>query len=248
VQSSADLSADPQLAAREHFVPITHPSASVSQASRAAFVAEFGDDFRFLRCIPLYVRAAAQGPGPAVPSITPLFLLSVGALERRKNHLRTISAFARSGLAERGVSLVICGARGDATDSITQQAAQTPGVRMTGYVSDAQLRWLYRQAAGFVLPSLLEGFGLPALEASLYGLIPIVSKDSALNEAVGGLGLAVNAEDVDDIAAAMRQLIELDPQTRRWRGEQLRAHARRATYERFIHAWSRLLAEELASP
>ena len=99
-----------------------------------------------------------------------------------------------------------------------------------------------------MLPSLLEGFGLPALEASLYGLIPIVPKDSALNEAVGGLGLAVNAEDVDDIAAAMRQLIELDPQTRRWRSEQLRAHARRATYERFIHAWSRLLAEELASP
>lgn len=221
----------------------------VSRASRAAFVTEFGDDFRFLRCIPLYVRAASvQGPGRAVPAITSPFLLSVGALEHRKNHLRTIAAFARSGLAERGVSLVICGARGDATASIKQRAAQTPGVRMTGYVSDGQLRWLYRQAAGFVLPSLLEGFGLPALEASLYGLIPIVSKDSALNEAVGGLGMAVDAEDVEDIAAAMRQLIELDPQTRRQRGEQLKAHARGATYERFIEAWTRLLTMELASP
>jgi glycosyltransferase involved in cell wall biosynthesis len=221
----------------------------VSQASRAAFVAEFGDDFRFLRCIPLYVRAAsAQGPGRPVPAIATPFLLSVGALERRKNHLRTISAFARSDLARRGVSLVICGARGDAADSIAQQAAQTPGVRLTGYVSDAQLRWLYRCAAGFVLPSLLEGFGLPALEASLYGLIPIVSKDSALNEAVGGLGLAVDAGDVDEIAAAMRHLIELDPHTRHRRAEQLMAHARGATYERFIEAWTRLLDEELASP
>ena len=78
------------------------------------------------------VRACRIGAGPRAsrcrPSRTP-FLLSVGALERRKNHLRTIAAFANSGLAGRGVSLVICGARGDATDSITQQAALTPGCR-----------------------------------------------------------------------------------------------------------------------
>jgi glycosyltransferase involved in cell wall biosynthesis len=221
----------------------------VSRASRTAFIDEFGENFRFLRCIPLYVRAAsAQGPDRPMADVTPPFLLSVAALERRKNHLRTIAAFARSGLAERGVSLVICGARGDATDSITQLAASTSRVRMAGYVSDAQLRWLYRNATGFVLPSLLEGFGLPALEASLYGLIPIVSKDSALNEAVGGLGLAVDADDVDEIAAAMRHLIDLDPQARRWRGGLLMAHARGATYERFIDAWARLLTEELDSP
>ncbi|HEY6510924.1 MAG TPA: glycosyltransferase, partial [Burkholderiaceae bacterium] len=221
----------------------------VSQASQAAFVAAFGSDFRFLRCIPLYVRAAsAQGPGRPAPGVNAPFLLSVGALERRKNHLRTIDAFARSGLAQRGVSLVICGARGDAAEPIAERAAQTPGVTITGYVGDAQLRWLYRQAAGFVLPSLLEGFGLPALEASLYGLVPIVSKDSALNEAVGGLGLAVDAGDADEIAAAMRQLIELDPRARLQRGEQLKAHARAATHERFIEAWTELLAEELARP
>ncbi|HSB24881.1 MAG TPA: glycosyltransferase [Burkholderiaceae bacterium] len=221
----------------------------VSRSSQAAFVSEFGSDFRFLGSIPLYVRAAcAEGPGRPVPAIDTPFLLSVGALEQRKNHLRTIEAFARSGLVARGVSLVICGARGDATAAITREASRTPGVRLVGYVSDAQLRWLYRQAAGFVLPSLLEGFGLPALEASLYGLVPIVSKDSALNEAVGGLGLAVDADDADQIATAMRLLIDLDPATLRARGERLKAHARTATRERFIAAWSRLLAEELALP
>lgn len=221
----------------------------VSHASRAAFVAEFGERFRYLRSIPLYVRAAsAEGPDEPVPGVTAPFLLSVGALERRKNHLRTIAAFDQSGLAGRGVSLVICGSRGDEAAAVERHAAATPGVRLPGYVSDAQLRWLYRHAAGFVLPSRLEGFGMPALEASLYGLVPIVSRDSALNEAVGGLGLAVDAGDVAEIAQAMRRLLELDPPARRERSEQLIAHARAATHERFIDAWRRLLAEELGRP
>jgi glycosyltransferase involved in cell wall biosynthesis len=221
----------------------------VSQASQAAFVAEFGDRFRFLRSIPLYVRqASAEGPAEPVVGLAAPFFLSVGALERRKNHARTIAAFAQAGLAARGLSLVICGSRGDAADEIEHLAATTPGVVLPGYVSDAQLRWLYRHASAFVLPSLLEGFGLPALEAALYGLIPIVSRDSALTEAVGGLGLAATATDIADIAQAMQHLLDLDAGERHAWGERLVAFARTATHERFIGAWTQLLSEELAQP
>ena len=221
----------------------------VSHASHAAFVAEFGERFRFLRSIPLYVRhGSAEGPAEPVAGLAAPFFLSVGALEQRKNHLRTIEAFARSGLAASGMSLVICGARGDAAEAIEHLAARTPGVVLPGYVSDAQLRWLYRQATAFVLPSLLEGFGMPALEAALYGLIPIVSRDSALTEAVGGLGLPVTATDVDDIARAMQRLHAIDAAERRAWGERLVAFARGATHERFIGAWTQLLAQERALP
>jgi glycosyltransferase involved in cell wall biosynthesis len=221
----------------------------VSHASQAAFVAEFGGDFRFLRTIALYVRqASAEGPAEPVVGIDAPFLLSVGALERRKNHLRTIEAFALARLAEQGVRLVICGARGDAAEAIERLAAQTPGVVLPGYVSDAQLRWLYRHAMAFVLPSLLEGFGMPALEAALYGLIPIVSRDSALTEAVGGLGLPVAANDVAEIAQAMRRMHALDAAERRAWGEQLVGFARGATHQRFIDAWAALLEEERARP
>lgn len=221
----------------------------VSHASQAAFVAAFGSDFRFLRCIPLYVRqGSAEGPAEALPGVQAPFLLTVGALERRKNHLRTIEAFAMTRLAEQGVLLVLCGARGDAAEAIERLAAQTPGVVMPGYVSDAQLRWLYRNAAGFVLPSLLEGFGMPALEAALYGLVPVVSRDSALTEAVGGLGLPVDAGDVADIAQAMRRVLALDAAERRAWAERLVAFARGATRDRFIDAWSALLEQELARP
>jgi glycosyltransferase involved in cell wall biosynthesis len=217
----------------------------VSETSQAAFAARFGRDFRFMRSIPLYVRAETDGGAQeAMPGITPPFLLSVGALERRKNHAATLRAFALSGLAGAGVGLVLCGSRGDATAQVEEQVAQTRGAVLPGYVSDAQLRWLYRQASAFVLPSLLEGFGMPALEAARHGLIPIVSGDSALNEAVGGLGLAVDPHSPAQIAQAMRQVHALPaPERAAWQ-QRLREHARGATRERFLQQWEALIRSE----
>jgi glycosyltransferase involved in cell wall biosynthesis len=218
----------------------------VSQTSQAAFAARFGRDFRFQRAIPLYVRSASDGgPEEPVPGITRPFFLSVGALERRKNHGATLTAFARSGLADAGVSLVLCGSRGDATAEIEQQVARTPGVLLPGYVSDAQLRWLYREALAFVLPSLLEGFGMPALEAAKHGLIPIISGDSALNEAVGGLGLPIDAHAPDQIAAALHRVHRLAPDERSAWQQRLREHARGATRAHFLQQWDRLIDAEL---
>jgi len=218
----------------------------VSETSKAAFVARFGSDFRFLRAIPLYVRSASEGGAEEpVPGLAAPFFLSVGALERRKNHTATIDAFERSGLADAGITLVLCGSRGDATAEIEQRVARARGVRLIGYVSDAQLRWLYRQALAFVLPSLLEGFGMPALEAARHGLIPIISGDSALNEAVGGLGLPVDAHNPDDIARAMHEVHRLDAAARLAWQQRLRDHARGATREHFLQQWDRLIAAEL---
>ena len=218
----------------------------VSQTSQAAFTARFGSDFRFLRSIPLYVRSESDGGSQApVPGVAAPFFLSVGALERRKNHAASIRAFERSGLADAGVTLVLCGSRGDAAAEVAQQATATRGVRLLGYVSDAQLRWLYRNAMAFVLPSLLEGFGMPALEAAQQGLIPIVSGDSALNEAVGGLGLAIDAHDARDIARAMQQVHRLEPPERAAWQQRLRAHAQGATRELFLQQWEQLIGSEL---
>ncbi|HJV96094.1 MAG TPA: glycosyltransferase, partial [Albitalea sp.] len=218
----------------------------VSHSSQAAFIARFGTDFRFLHTIPLYVRnASVDGAVQPVPGIGKPFLLSVGALERRKNHRTTMAAFQASGLAEAGVTLVICGSRSDDAAAVAEQAARTPGVVLPGYVSDAQLRWLYREALAFVLPSRLEGFGMPALEAAQYGLIPIVSRDGALNEAIGGLGIAVDAESPAEIAQAMRRVHALGyPERAAW-GERLIGFSQLATRDKFIQHWERLLSTEL---
>ena len=220
----------------------------VSRTSQAAFSARFGTGFRFLHSIPLYVRAESDGgPETPVPGIAAPFLLSVGALERRKNHTATLRAFALSGLADAGVTLVLCGSRGDAADEVEQQVARTRGAVLPGYVSDAQLRWLYRHASAFVLPSLLEGIGMPALEAAQHGLIPIVSGDSALNEAVGGLGLTVDPHAPEQIAQAMRRVHALAGDERAAWQQRLREHARGATRARFLARWDALIDTELQS-
>jgi glycosyltransferase involved in cell wall biosynthesis len=113
-------------------------------------------------------------------------------------------------------------------------------------VSDAQLRWLYKEASAFVLPSLLEGFGMPALEAAQAGLIPILSRESALSEAVSGLGIEVDPLSVSEIGAAMDSVLALDDKTRSERKNALVTLAGSATREKFLAEWKNLISVELS--
>jgi len=218
----------------------------VSNASRHAFEARFGTDFRFLRAISLYVRAGSlAGHSEPIPGIQRPFFLTVGALETRKNQRTAIEAFERYGFARRDVSYILCGARGAGAEEIVATAARTAGVKVLGYVSDAQLRWLYQEASAFVLPSLLEGFGMPALEAAIHGLVPIISQDSALAEAVNGLAIQVDPHSVSDIGEAMESVLALDEGRRKELKNALIVHAQSATRERFLAEWEDLISSEL---
>jgi glycosyltransferase involved in cell wall biosynthesis len=217
----------------------------VSEASRDAFIGAYGHDFRFLEVIPLFVRPLRSGTdAEPPPGVTSPFLLTVAALERRKNHLRCFEAFAASGLAQRGFRYVVCGPRGNAAGEVTEAAAATPGVVHLGYVSDAQLRWLYRNAAGFVLPSLLEGFGMPALEAAQHGLVSLVGQGGAQREAVGEGAIFVDETSVDDIRAGLLRLADMPASDRAALVALARAHAQALSRERFIGAWRALLTRE----
>jgi glycosyltransferase involved in cell wall biosynthesis len=218
----------------------------VSNSSRLAFGARFGTDFRFLKTISLYVRTGSlTGPSEPIPGIRRPFFLTVGALETRKNQRTAIEAFARFDLAKRGVSYILCGARGAGAEEIVATAARTSGVKMLDYVPDAQLRWLYKEASGFVLPSLLEGFGMPALEAASHGLVPVISRDGALTEAVNGLAIEVDPLSVSEIGEAMDSVLALDNQKRNELKNALVAHAQSATREHFLSEWRDLISSEL---
>lgn len=217
----------------------------VSNASKREFQRLFGSAYRRQEVIPLYLRdGSAEGPDAPVAGVTAPFFLTIGALEKRKNHTRSIRAFAQSGLAERGFQYVLCGARGDAATEVTQLVDQTRGVHLLGYVTDEQLRWLYRNAAGFVLPSLLEGFGMPALEAASHGLVPLLSGDSALSEATGGLGYAVDPLSVEEIAAGLSRIAELPSAERETLRTALVQHASQWTQRRFRQSWFELVRED----
>ena len=84
-------------------------------------------------------------------------------------------------------------------------------VEFTGYISDERLRDLYSSATVFAMPSIDEGFGLPALEAMACGAPVVVSSGNALEEVVGNAGVVC---PVGDAAAWARALCSVGDEMR----------------------------------
>lgn len=139
------------------------------------------------------------------------YLLAVGTVQPRKNYARLVTALKqlRSGGME--ISLVVAGGRGWLESPIyaTVQAEQLePYVKFLGYVDDGDLPALYSHAEVFVMPSLYEGFGLPVLEAMACGVPVVTSNVSSLPEAAGEAAMLVDPLNVDELAHALRRVLE----------------------------------------
>ena len=72
---------------------------------------------------------------------------------------------------------------------LLKQLHLTDRIIFTGFVSDEELVYFYNAATVFVLPSFIEGFGLPAMESMACGTPVIGSKTTSLPEVVGNAGL-----------------------------------------------------------
>ncbi len=156
---------------------------------------------------------------PGRPSWTPRTepsrlgpVLFLGTVEPRKNLPRLIEAYAAV-LNRRpdAPDLVIAGRMLISREEILS-AAKSAGpdehrVKFMGYVEDGERQRLLREASMLVLPSLEEGFGIPALEAMTLGLPVVASNRGALPEVVHDAGLLVDPEDVRGLAAAIERLI-----------------------------------------
>ena len=80
----------------------------------------------------------------------------------------------------------------------------------TDFVSDAELGWLYTHAQAYVFPSLMEGFGLPGLEAMGYGIPVVSSNASCLPEIYEQAAHYFNPVDTSDMAEAIDQVLSDD--------------------------------------
>ena len=142
------------------------------------------------------------------------YILSVGSIQPRKNLNRLIAAYSRLRRAqpERKLpQLVLVGKRAwlyDETLRIIKELEVGNSVILTGYVPEADLPALYSGALCFVYPSYFEGFGLPPLEAMKCGAPVIVGNKTSLPEVVGDAGLLVDPFDVDEIAFAIKKVID----------------------------------------
>jgi glycosyltransferase involved in cell wall biosynthesis len=81
-------------------------------------------------------------------------------------------------------------------------------ILFTGFVDDAQLAWLFKHCRTYVFPSLMEGFGLPGLEAMSYGTPIASSNATCLPEVYGDAAHYFNPLDVNDIARAITDILD----------------------------------------
>lgn len=215
--------------------------AFVSESSKAAFVSRFGRVSDMSVVYPP-IRPEIDGAfGVRPENVQMPFMLTVGSIGSRKNQLSSIRAYELSGLASKGISYVLCGAREPGAEEVVAAAAAAAGVQLLPYVSDAELIWLYDNAVGFVLVSKLEGFGVPVAEAIARGLIPIISKNSVLEEVSGPDALKADPDDLDEIALRMLQLVTITAADREHRKRSLSASIERFTQESFRRNWRTIL-------
>jgi glycosyltransferase involved in cell wall biosynthesis len=80
-------------------------------------------------------------------------------------------------------------------------------VHLAGYVPERDLPIYFAAADVFVLPTLLEGFGIPLVEAMAAGLPVVTTKGGAAGEIVGNAGLVVQPADSDALAYALDQVL-----------------------------------------
>ena len=148
--------------------------------------------------------ATTKGVPPA--GLPPRYLLFVSTLEPRKNVVTLLEGFARAVAGGYPGELVLVGRWGWRTDAAQAALERSPvrdRIRHLDYLERPALAAVVRGAEALVFPSLLEGFGLPVLEAMACGVPVIVSRVSSLPEVAGDAALYVDPVSPDEIAAAI---------------------------------------------
>ena len=146
-------------------------------------------------------------PRPAAAE-RPYFVF-VGNVKPHKNLGRLLDAFAALAPEIPHDLLLVGRRRGFLTGDpeIARRAESLGGrVRFTGFVETEELRRTVAGATALVLPSLYEGFGLPALEAMACGRPVLAARAGALPEVCGDAALYCDPRDPGDIAAGLRRL------------------------------------------
>lgn len=172
--------------------------------------------------------AMGEDPQPSETGSRP-YLLCVSNPKVHKNVDVLLRAYAQ---LEAYCDLVlVC----SSSPAIEAALGHFKGLRRRSGLSDAQLRALYAGAAAVVIPSLYEGFGIPALEAMQLGAPVISSSAASLPEVVGEGGLYFDPRDPAQLALRCRQLLS-SPELR----EQLKEKGRRQAQ---LFSWQKSAAQ-----
>lgn len=143
------------------------------------------------------------------------YILVVGRLEPRKNHLALIEAWRRLGAV--APPLVIVGQEDPGFPAVKQaieHAAKVNKVMLFSHLGDDVLPAVIRHAGLFVYPAFAEGFGMPVAEAMASGVPVITSNTTSLPEVAGDGALLFNPASADELFGAMKSALAMTPMER----------------------------------
>ncbi|KHE67413.1 glycosyltransferase family 1 protein [Halobacillus sp. BBL2006] len=133
------------------------------------------------------------------------YILAVSSLNPNKNFKVIVKALEY--IHDKEINVVIAGGTNPKVFS-TNGVELSNKVKHLGYVSDNQLKSLYKNAFCFIYPSLYEGFGLPPLEAMTVGCPVIVSDRASLPEVGGDSVIYCDPTNPEDIANKIKNLMD----------------------------------------
>jgi glycosyltransferase involved in cell wall biosynthesis len=137
------------------------------------------------------------------------FILYVGQQSDYKNIKRLGDAHQKLLKTHPSLGLILVGRKNASTLQNETYFTKNnyKNILFTGFIEDEERDWLFTQTSAYIFPSLMEGFGLPGLEAMGYGA-PVVSSDATcLPEVYGDAAHYFNPTDTDDMARAIDEVL-----------------------------------------
>lgn len=177
---------------------------AISESSKNDFLSTFPhfpeDRIEVIYPCSRFLNPSQIGVKPKLDKLLPQkYWLSVGTIEPRKNQKMLVEAYADY-IAQGGdpIPLVLAGGSGwlmETFPDLISDLNLDDLVILTGYISDDELIWLYRNCYANLYPSFFEGFGLPILEGMQFGAATLSSNSTSLPEVLGDAGAALSPND-----------------------------------------------------
>ncbi len=204
----------------------------VSENSIKDIHADMGVSLDRMRLVPVGVDPELFTPLPHVTRRPGRLITTASADVALKGLSYLLEAVAKL-RTERDVTLTIIGKpRAGASNDLIDQLGLRPHIEFVSGVPDERIVELYAEAEMAVVPSLYEGFSLPAIEAMATGICLVATDGGALPEVTGRDGdtvLQCKAGDVDALAATIRRGLD---------DSELRARVGEAGRRRVVERWS----------
>lgn len=138
------------------------------------------------------------------------FIFTIGYTRPQKNIKNLIKAFAKLRKEMRiKEKLVICGEGylSEDTEKLIDDLNLKDDIKFLGYIPDKEIPLLYSASSLFVFPTLMEGFGIPLVEAMACGVAVVASNVTSIPEVVKDAAVLFNPLDVNDMANVIYKVL-----------------------------------------